>query len=233
MDNIVGTILIGLAGAAIGWLFGRMDSWLRMREEHRRARRRVLSFLLDLHHALNILSKQTEVLLALIAEKLKAKLGPHLPTSELDAAIAAISPTLMRGLIKQLTGPTISSLQADYDSALHDLASIDPVMAYRLRGQTGVVQFLEVAKHWMDERTGGSTQVGNEQYETLLEPVVMERTAIALREHIRSLAFKCDRSVRDETEAVLEEHAGGFDSTMDEIMDNLASTIIQSYRPTA
>lgn len=50
MNESLITGLVALAATAVGWVLGRADTWLKQSEDHKRARRYILSYLLDLHH---------------------------------------------------------------------------------------------------------------------------------------------------------------------------------------
>ena len=233
MNESLITGLVALTATAIGWVLGRADTWLKKSEDHKRARRYILSYLLDLHHLLSAMTFHLGGRFELFIHEIKRRLEPHYPAGQVQAEIDQITPQLWCALLKRMALPKIAALKQDYAKAVDELAYIEPIIAYRLRGQTDIMELVDAIATWAEENSR-KTKVDLGQVDQLIQPVLLETTTAGLREHIELLAARSGRVVRNEARNVLAKHSTRVAPVLDEddraIIDRITTAIIAGKR---
>lgn len=136
------TAILPLLGVAVGWLLNQATAWRTERQADQRVIREALYSLLELHGLLaGVVRAHAYLPTAAAAMR---QLAPTAPLPEYEQAIDELLTKMLREVMSKTITPLISQrladLKADYAAALLKLATVDPVSAYRLRGQQNVLE---------------------------------------------------------------------------------------------
>lgn len=133
-------VISGLAGVAVGGIIGEAREWLKLARDRRRTLNRVLYVQLDVWHL--VLRADPDAVKNVIPRALASVFGA--PAGDL-AAFFAEQPTLHTLVVDMINEAIPEDLEGRYQSAVNQLAEVDPVMAYRLSGRP---QLTAVAQTW-------------------------------------------------------------------------------------
>jgi hypothetical protein len=123
--------IISLVGVALGWALTQTSAWLATRQADHRIIKEVLYLLLELHRLLAVLER-VDAFLDSLTEQIKQ----HSPVSPEEKAQLQ---KIIRNTVTPLVGQQLTTLKESYNASLLKLASVDPVSAYRLRGQEDII----------------------------------------------------------------------------------------------
>jgi hypothetical protein len=147
----------------LGWALNEVGSLARLRREDRRAAGPVLTDLLEIRHRLVGL------------EAAMRRFGK-------DLQIPAQARLQLQQYIRALV-PDPPKFIENYEEAVSNLARVDPVRAFRLRGRSLIVPFLAQV-----EAIAASDQAGSDIWSGVVEPKVMARAVPSLENLILDIA---------------------------------------------
>lgn len=156
-------MIIPLMAVALGWLLNEMSSLVRLRREDRRAAGPVLMDLFEVRHRL------------LVADAYVKELGkrfqiPSQAQLQLQHVIQTLFPEPPRFIEK-------------YEKAVSTLARVDPIRAFRLRGQPLIAPLLT----WM-QGLAASTETDAKIWSTIFESEFLGRFKSNIEELILDVA---------------------------------------------
>ncbi|MBL7951770.1 MAG: hypothetical protein JNM62_08615 [Flavobacteriales bacterium] len=137
------TLTITACGIAIGWVFSQLSSWWNNRGQRQRTKRRMLFYLLELEYLIARMDLQREV--DYMISSIRAKAGEAFTPEEEQKVRAQVRPMLVRMAV-EWTLPELDELEKGYHGAVEELSYVAPFVAYRLKGRTGLLKRLELAR---------------------------------------------------------------------------------------
>ena len=155
--------IITLLAVALGWLLNELSTLLRLRREDRRAAGPVLTDLLEIRHRLVALD-------AVVAELGKRFEVP--PQGRL----------LLQRFLQTLI-PEAPKFVETYEAAVSTLARVDPIIAFRVRGQPWIAPLLARLR-----ALAAFDQAGAEFWSAVVEPGVLTLLRPGLEELILDVA---------------------------------------------
>jgi hypothetical protein len=157
--------IIPLLAVALGWLLNELSSLVRLRREDRRAAGPVLTDILEIRHRL------------LTVDECVKELGKQLQIpSQAQLQFQQYIQTLF---------PEPPQFIEKYEEAVSTLARVDPIRAFRLRGQPLIAPFLACL-----QGLAASTKTDTEIWSTILQPQFLAR----FRPHIEELILDVARA---------------------------------------
>lgn len=134
MDGVSKELLIGLSGLLVGALINGLGFLYRTRLDSKKSARRTLYLLLEIRHTLRLSMVDTVGLTQQYRQHCEARLVAKEFAEPLDG---------LDGLLKSHLDGTLQAMRSDvparlllaFEQALAELSSVDPVLAYRLRGK--------------------------------------------------------------------------------------------------
>lgn len=144
------TSIFALLAVALGWFLNELSSVVRLRREDRRASGPVLTSLLEIRHRL------------LNFDELMRELGKHL---RIPSQVRLQLQQYLRTLI-----PEPPKLIEEYEKAVSTLAFVDPVRAFRLRGQPLIEPYLATV-----QGLAATTETDAEMWSAIIEPEILGR----------------------------------------------------------
>ncbi|MDB5268746.1 MAG: hypothetical protein JWP58_1786 [Hymenobacter sp.] len=135
------TAILPLLGVAVGWLLNQATARRTERLADQRIIKEMLYSLLELHRLLRALGWTNANLPELVTAFRKQL--PVAPPAEYEAAVDELLTNLVRDALTSFFGQQLASLKDDYTAALVKLAAVDPISAYRLRGQEDALRDIQ------------------------------------------------------------------------------------------
>lgn len=173
---IVAGIIGGGVVAVVTWLFRRADITLARQEEHRQAYRNMLSYLLDLHAAMRVMSINVRPKVIAVLGEFVRQLSTHMDVDEAREAMASIRPAIWNRMLTTIAGPFLSTIP-DFKGAVSRLAPIDPIAAFHIRSQRNVMQIVEQFEQLVATSAGEeahSPEMFEAMIETTFKPKMLE-----------------------------------------------------------
>ena|GEM_PF-7065504 len=164
---IVSGIIGGGVVAVVNWLFRRADVRLARQEEHRQAYRNMLSYLIDLHSAVRIMSINLRPKVTSLLEEFDRQLSPHIDATESREIMPSVRPAIWNQMLTHMAGPFLSTIP-DFKGAVSRLAPIDPIAAFHIRSQRNVMQIVEQFEQLVATSAGDEAH-SPEVFEAMIE----------------------------------------------------------------
>lgn len=131
--------LSALAGTFLGWFLNQISNWSKGRKEDNQIRKETLFNLLEVLHVF----RRTNVLFSGEFYKLLQYLDSAIPGLNLKSAsheeVRQVIITL-QPLMENTVLTDLEKLEKGYEDTIKKLSSVDPVIAYTLKGRTSVFQ---------------------------------------------------------------------------------------------
>jgi hypothetical protein len=200
--------ILPLLGVVIGWLLTRFTMRRTEQLADRRVIKEVLYSLLELNGVLDGLARAHTLLPALVP-RLRKQL-PVAPPAEFEAAIDEMLTSMLRETLVPVLGQQLASLKEDYAASLLKLAAVDPINAYRLRGQAELLERLpQIMTAWQQTFVAHVGEPTKSQPDLLpvfrqhLEPREISETRKLIQDVMQQLARQLDRNSRRQLAALL------------------------------
>jgi hypothetical protein len=187
------------AAIAFGWLLNQAGQWFRARQEDKKSLKLILFNLLDTYSL--FLSSDLDN----IAEAVTTKVLTRVPESQLTAAetgkISAALSEVFTSILKPKFFQDLKVIEANYQSSIRTLASIDPLLAFHLNGKTNILDRFETLAEMLgqikfDDVGTDDLQRGSRQIIAMLKPEMLEQTFADLEKTIKTIAGKINLIVR-------------------------------------
>jgi hypothetical protein len=186
--------LSALGGAASA-LIAAFSYWAKTRHERRRATRRILFYLLELHHVAHRVRAASRgfrsEFLHVFGAAIQAR-GFVFNESETAAVLKQAEPVLAAFGRKQLEATVADSSEA-FTNALADLSKEDPVLAFRLRGRDQLMLMPQKLESLLAQHTTPSNSTApNVRDSTVFDEFLAGMAIEDLELAIRAVARTCD-----------------------------------------
>jgi hypothetical protein len=202
--------VLSLVGVAFGWGLTQASTLLATRQADKKVLKEVLYFLLELHRLLSALERMNTQLPSMLAT---LKRYASTPPPELQSDLDALIERFLRAGIAPIIGEQLAGLKDGYNASLLKLATVDPVNAYRLRGQDAIIQKVPqvlaalqtAAATHLDATTPLPPEVQAFFHQHLEARDIRETTAL-VREIAEQHAQQLGRRTKKQVDAVFAKH---------------------------
>lgn len=228
--------LIALFGAVLAALMASAGYLYRVGVDHRKGKRRVLYFLLEIRYAsataLFDPRKAAEEYINHFVERLKLR-GFAASSEDMPAAAKVAIANFFEVMVSEARRDLLDRLVAPYETALLEMAAMDPVTAYQLRGKEKMDRLIGHTRQYKDTYSAVVIQAVKDTTERVaLDWLSTEVTDDALselekilNEDVLKVAAACGRSDRRKCQEVLNRSLPEKRYRFDEFNDYLDSTL--------
>lgn len=126
-------IIIPVISVGLGWLLNEFSHWLNSRKDDSKIKKQVLFNLLELRFQLHKLKyeKFIDALTDIAVERIPINERPE----NIKDIIKEMYVTSLNQIIEENVNQSLLSVELQYDKAINELSSVDPVGAFRLFGK--------------------------------------------------------------------------------------------------
>jgi len=189
--NNIGTVLTTLIGIGFGWLLNELGQWFRTRREDRKVKKKMLYLLLETYYTFNKLD--TSPIITEISKIIAEKLPPEIQTEELKLEINKIYHNAIDQNIEDNVADEILDLEESYKKGIEDLALVDPITAYRLKGKNDIIETFDQMAEAMESI---KKQLPEEEQQripdsifNMVKPELLKTTFMDLEEEIKKISL--------------------------------------------
>lgn len=141
MFKIDMTSITAILSVIVGWSLNEVGQWIKSRQEDIKIKKKILYNLLETNFILNQLD--TSNISQILSERLILRIPPEEQTEQLKNEIKQLHSTLINDIIKDMVSQNLKSIETKYENAIENLATIDPMTAYRLNGKTKIMDVFD------------------------------------------------------------------------------------------
>jgi hypothetical protein len=148
-NQIILGFVISLIGTAFGWFLNQAsDLWMQSREKKRKLKT-LIFYLLELYQLLikSDYSKFSDRLIDKILKKIK---DPNL-TAENKGEIKKLFSVILAQNVTPLLQKDFDAIKENYENSIKELATIDPIRAYYLKGKNEIVNKFDLLPGIMEQ----------------------------------------------------------------------------------
>jgi hypothetical protein len=179
--------LMPLAGVALGFILNEASYWLRIRRDDRKKIKGVLYNLLEIFNELYS-SYLLDVNKELFIKKYISKLP--LDTDEQRKFLYSNLKEIIEKLYKQLApADKLEKIKSGYLTAINSLASIDPLLAYKVSGKSSIMEYIATAISEIDRCIKNLSSEEEPQVMEVKDEVIDKISAI-IEEDIKEVSWK-------------------------------------------
>ncbi len=154
LDVKIIAALIGIIGIVIASIFSSAGYFFKIRLESKRSARTVLYFLLEIRHTTTRLlfdpNQATEEWFKYFTKKLK-DMGINMESARIEEPLFNLVASHFQN-INSASKPDIEErILEPFEKALQDLASVNPVLAYRLKGKEKIEAIIDHTKNYQKQ----------------------------------------------------------------------------------
>lgn len=126
-------MIIPVLSVGLGWLLNEISHWLNSRKGDSKIKKQVLFNLLELRFQLNKLKyeKYIDALTDIAVERIPINERPE----NIKVLLKEVYSALLNQIIEENVNQSLLSVELQYDKAINELSSVDPVGAFRLFGK--------------------------------------------------------------------------------------------------
>lgn len=167
------SVLIGSLSVLLGWLLNEITRFFSKKRSEKKVLKQVLYELLEVHFIITKLDlwDVSETLLRRVEEAVQEKV----PENEKDEVMRFIQKLLL-DMIEPTVWRELNDVDESYHSAIGELSSVDPIIAYRLRNKTRLLSQNDTLRNTIEELKG---QVENEndieKLDQFVDPLILRR----------------------------------------------------------
>ncbi|TLY45037.1 MAG: hypothetical protein E6K54_08980 [Gammaproteobacteria bacterium] len=188
--NNISTFLTTVIGIGFGWILNEFGQWFRTRREDRKVKKKMLYLLLETYYTFNKLD--TAPIINEISKIITEKLPPEIQTEELQLEINKIYHNVIDQTMEDNVSDEILDLEESYKKGIEDLAFVDPITAYRLKGKNDI---LETFDQMAEAIESIKKQLSEEEKEripdsifNMIKPELLKTTFMDLEEEIKKIS---------------------------------------------
>ncbi len=217
--------MFGTASTAIGWGLNQIGQWIRVRSEDKKILKHALYYLLEVHNVL--LRTDFDAFLKKMKNKMLLIIPSEEFTPQVDAFLTTTLSAFAKNLILENMLNDLKKLETGYESAIHNLATVDPFIAYRLGGKTSTYEKLEqlpgqlskLAEPFPNDKE--NFDAGIKQVVDILRPDLTNESVEALEDDIIDIAWKINPVIWWKMKGRLKKYRQNNDKEMDKYIDSL------------
>ena len=225
MKEIIITI-IPLVGVLIGWGCTEFSRRITNAEEKKETINRVVALLLELYFQMKgvmVIRKQVEKCISKIVNLFEKEDINFFDSKEIKTQIR----NLVSPLISKMSLQDMKKLGKDYEDALNELSSYDPVTAYRLKGGCDVPSIIDTVDDYYKNILGAFQieEEWNDIKEFVENPIYLqlEQNNMLLREDILTLSHKTERNIYQDVKKELDhiDNDNAIETQIEEILQQI------------
>jgi hypothetical protein len=193
MEKIGWTYLSAIASLTLGWFLNELGQWFRTRKEDKKLIKKTLYNLLEIHFTLYHFD--TSEIQQLFVDRIIIRIPDHEKTDELKQFLNRTYSSLISGFIRNDIVNRLEKIEMNYTKAVDDLATIDPIAAYRLNGKTQIFKAFDLLQDcfndFVDQNSEQKEEIQKQVTSTIefLKPEIFKEAIKDLEIEIRSLAW--------------------------------------------
>jgi hypothetical protein len=232
-DTIFWGFIFSAVGIAFGWFLNELGQWFRTRKEDKKIKNQILYNLLEINFVFNQL--ETSEITQLLADRILLRIPKEEQTEELKQSLSQFYSEIISELLEDNVNEKLDIIEAKYSIALDDLATIDPITAYRLNGKTNIMQSFDILHDYFDavkKQFPGEEEVIQDQINSTihsLKPEVIKEAISDLENEIKDLAlsinpwiwFKVRKTLQSSKDRIRNEGAKKIDKLLDKLMPKI------------
>lgn len=204
------TTLIGtLGGITLGWGLTQFSNWYKERKDDNRLRKAVIFHLLEISHTLRKISKVSPEFFKRVLTELK-KLAPFSAQETNEEEFNRSMENIIKPVLINHITDTVKAIAPDYEDTVKLLSSVDPVIAFYLKGKSNViVQFDELLSQMEGKFTEENSISGDgdpkltPSLQKFIEGTVYFETVVAIEGYVIELASKIGYTLEEQVKEVL------------------------------
>jgi hypothetical protein len=236
LNKIDWTYVSALFSVAFGWCLNELSQWFRTRKDDRKIKKQILFNLLETNFILNQLN--TSELVQIVTEKVFGKIPEEERTEEFKEYLFKLYTTMLNETTYKNVAENLTNIEEKYSNAVDNLASIDPITAYRLNGKTKILQVFELMMSYYNQIPFPKNEIQIEdQIKSQIEamkPEMIKEAISELEEEIIDIAFSIDLWTWWKTKSTLKRIKirikGEFEDKIDEIFDSMFNNLMQTLQ---
>ena len=225
MKEIIITI-IPLVGVLIGWGCTEFSRRITNAKEKKETINRVVALLLELYFQMKgvmVIRKQVEKSISKIVNLFEKEDINFFDSKEIKTQLR----NLVSPLISKMSLQDMKKLGKDYEEALSELSSYDPVTAYRLKGGCDVTSIIDTVDDYYKNILGAFQieEEWNDIKEFVENPIYLqlEQNNVLLREDILTLSHKTERNIYQDVKKELDhiDNDNAIETQIEEILQQI------------
>jgi len=193
-DNLIRGFLFSIIATGFGWLLNEASQFIRARGDDKRSVKRVLFNLLEVHYL--FLRVDLDKVLDMVVGKVLVQLPREQQTPQVKEGIKSFYSSTLKTLLKDELGSRVMKAKAGYEASVNELASIDPVSAFRLSGKTFILYQFDLIENWFgnvkEMHPNHASQIEKSASIAMdaIKPPVTKEDLEELEDSIREVAFE-------------------------------------------
>ena len=232
MDKTNWIYISALFSTAFGWFLNELGQWFRTKNEDKKIKKRILFNLLETNFIFNKLDNSAIV--ELLSERLLIRIPEQEQSNEVKQYLIQLYSGIINEIAKTNVSDSIEEIENNYSKAVEDLATIDPITAYRLNGKTKILQTFDLLNTYYDkikqqfpddtEQVQNSIEIATQA----MEPGIIKDAISDLQSEIRAIAFsinfktwyKVTQTLKKSRDRVKEDEIKMIDELLDKLIPN-------------
>lgn len=156
MNKIDWSVSVVLISVVLGWLLNQISRWSQNNKDDRKITKLVLYNLLEVNFILNQLNN--EEVIDIVSTKVFQKYPEKDQTEELKDSITSYYKTFYNDYMRHNVIKKLAEIKLLYSTSIEKLASLKPLIAYRLHGKTEIIETLDSIEIYYEEYLNKSSQ---------------------------------------------------------------------------
>jgi hypothetical protein len=189
MGKINWTYLGTILSIGFGWLLNEFSQWFRKHRENIKIKRKILYNLLEINFIISRLN--TYEITQIITDKILIRIPENEQTDELIQYLKHQNLVINRGYLQPDVALKLKAIEEKYTNAVDNLATIDPITAYKINGKTNIMQSLNQLQDYFDE-----IKVANQDVEELNQNQVLSIVEDLKLEYIKELICDIENEIK-------------------------------------
>lgn len=196
MNKINWTYITALFSIAFGWFLNELGQWIRTRQGDKKIKKRILYNLLETNFIFNQLN--TTELVNLFSERVLLRIPKQEQTDATKLYLNELYPRLIKNFVQENVAKNLKDIEEKYCSAVEDLATIDPIIAYKLNGKTKIIETFSLLQDYYEgvkKQFPNDTEEIQSAIDLATETIESEITNDAIKDleiEIKDIAFSID-----------------------------------------
>jgi len=196
MNKIDWTYITALFSIAFGWSLNELGQWIRTRQGDKKIKKKILYNLLETNFIFNQLD--TTELVNLLSERILLRIPKQEQTDEAKHYLKQLYSRLLGDFVQDNVAENLKDIEKEYSSAVENLATIDPITAYRLNGKTKIIETFSLLQNYYEgvkqqfpddiEEIQSTIDLATET----IKPEIIKDAINDLESEIRDIAFSID-----------------------------------------
>ncbi|MFH1230522.1 MAG: hypothetical protein V1709_03400 [Planctomycetota bacterium] len=195
-DKIDGSMLVVLIGVIVGWLLTEISSFLRLHREDKRKLNEALSNLMDVYFY------------ASKSNKIKLVLDAYMTHVLQDFSESQRSPAILKELrtkitlyitsiTTRITKSGLDDIKNRYECSINDIAQINPILSYTLRGQTNKYDIFKEMENYISfietDIVSSDEMAEYERMKSAVENTIVDLWLVDLENGLKKISWRISK----------------------------------------